>query len=110
MKITKIHKYITPFGVVEFFPRPDMPEKAYRVVIDNQAIWWLVGNDVRPDRNMARFYARMKAARDEGRDEHYYVDRNIDPPLTSRTVQDKPYERVGNTHPDTIFPAGKILN
>lgn len=110
MKIIQVHKYITPFGVIEFFPRPDMPEKAYRVVIDHQAIWWLVGKNVKPDKKMARFYARMKAAIDEGRDEHYYVDRNIDPPLPGRGVQDKPHECVGNTHPDTIFPAGKILN
>jgi len=110
MKIIQVHKYITPYGVVEFFPRPDMPEKAYRVVIDNQAMQWLVGNSVRPDKKMARFYARMKAARDEGRDEHYYVDRNIDPPLPGRTVQANPSRRISNAHPGAILPAGKILN
>jgi hypothetical protein len=110
MKIIQVRKYITPFGVVEFFPRPDMPEKAYRVVIDNQAMWWLIGNSVRPDKKMARFYARMKAARDEGRDEHYYVDQNIDPPLRRQNTQGKPFGRIGNTLPDTIFPAGKIIN
>lgn len=88
MEIKKIHKYLTPFGVIEFVPWPGLPDYSHRIAIDAKWTNWYLKSQQRPDLKAARFFARMKAAVDEGKDAYYYTDKKIDPP--AKAIKDCP--------------------
>jgi hypothetical protein len=79
MKITHIHKYLTPQGIIEFLPENNVPGCSHRIYVDNHPRYGWLRDDRKPTTEMAVFYARMIAAEKEGKDKYYYIDKRLDP-------------------------------
>ena len=77
MKVTKIHKYITPYCVVEFYP-VNLPDYSHRVYFGGQSSDLWLKSDSKPSAETAKFFARVFRARKEGlENQFYYADNKL---------------------------------
>jgi hypothetical protein len=82
MKVELIPRYRTPYGEIEFIPEAAVPGHSHRVAVNGQLQRLWVPTSMRPDRQSTVIcLVRIWRALEEGKERHYYVDRNEDPPL-----------------------------
>lgn len=83
MKLTRIPKFLTPYGTVEFVPVDDTPGHSHRMVIEGQATKIWVPSESKLDTKTVVFFVRVWGALRDGLAKYHYADQNIDPPLAA---------------------------
>lgn len=76
MKITKINKYLTPYGIIEFFPLENTPGFTHFIAVNgarDPGLYLSAKN--KPSAKTAKFFALMIKARNEGKEQYYYTDK-----------------------------------
>lgn len=81
MKLTRIPKYQTPYGPVEFVPVDKVPGHSYRLVVKGEATQVWVPESTKLDTKAVAFFIRVWGALRDGLAKYHYADKNIDPPV-----------------------------
>lgn len=81
MKLTKVPKFISPYGSVEFLPVEDVAGHSHRMVVNGQASKIWISLESKLDIKTVTFFVRLWGALRDGLPKYHYADQRIDPPV-----------------------------